>query len=240
MSGHSKWSKIKRKKGTADVKRGTLFTKLGKLITMVARDKGGDLDTNFALRMAVEKARGANMPKENIERAIKKGIGGTDGEQIQEYIYEGVGPLGSQFIVKALSDNRNRSASEIRHIFSKHGGSLSAVMWNFELKGVIEIDKKKLKEKNIKTDEFELELIEAGADDIKTNEDVIIVLTKAGDLQSVKKFLEEKGVETESAEIEYAAKEEVEISESDREKIESFIEELEDNEDVGDYYTNVK
>ena len=139
MSGHSKWATTKRRKGAQDAKRGAIFTKIANIITIAAREKGGDLDTNFTLRMAIDKAKMANMPKENIERAIKRGTGELGGAEIVECIYEGVGPANSQFVVKVLSDNRNRTAAEIRHAFTKYGGSLSGVMWNFEQKGVIRI-----------------------------------------------------------------------------------------------------
>ena len=139
MSGHSKWATIKRSKAANDAKRGAIFTKLGNLITIAAREKGGDLDTNFALRMAVDKAKTANMPKDNIEKAIKRGTGELEGGQIEELYYEGFGPANTQFIVKSLTDNKNRSAANIRHTFTKYGGSLGAVMWNFEQKGVVRI-----------------------------------------------------------------------------------------------------
>ena len=256
MSGHSKWSTIKRKKGVADAKRGAIFTKLGNLITIAAKEKGGDPDINFTLRMAIDKARSANMPKDNIERAIKRGTGELEGEQIIELIYEGIGPANSQFIVRALTDNKNRSAASVRHAFTKYGGSLGSVMWNFTQKGVARINNDSLSEYNANLrinanvanceyannevgEEFELELIEAGADDIVKEAEGITVYTKIGDLQKVKKYLEEKNIITESAEIEYVAKDEVNVSDEDKEKIEKFIEELEDNEDVADYYTNV-
>ncbi|MCK5510921.1 YebC/PmpR family DNA-binding transcriptional regulator [Candidatus Parcubacteria bacterium] len=236
MSGHSKWSTIKRKKGVADAKRGAIFTKLGNLITIAAKEKGGDRDANFTLRMAVDKARSANMPKDNIERAIKRGTGELEGEQIIELIYEGIGPVNSQFVVKALTDNKNRSAASIRHAFTKYGGSLGSVMWNFAQKGVFRITNDEFK---ITSDEDELELIEAGADDIAREDEGVTLFTKPEDLQKVKKYLEEKNIVTESAEIEYVAKDEANVSDEDKEKIEKFIEELEDNEDVADYYTNV-
>jgi len=239
MSGHSKWSTIKRQKAATDAKRGAIFTKLGNLITVAAREKGGDPATNFSLRMAIEKAKAANMPKDNIERAIKRGTGELAGGQIEELLYEGFGPAKSQFIVKCLTDNKNRSAANIRHIFTKYGGSLGSVMWNFEQKGVIRIMNEELKMKNLNNEEFELGLIDAGADDILKEEEGITIYTKIEDLQKVKKFLEEKNIKTESAEIEYVAKEEIQLNGDDKEKTEKFIEELEDCEDVSDHYTNI-
>lgn len=234
MSGHSKWATTKRAKAITDAKRGAIFTKLSNLITMAAKEKGGDLDANFVLRMAVEKARAANVPKDNIEKAIKRGTGELGGGSIEEYYYEGIGPANSQFIIKSLSDSKNRSAAIIRHAFSKHGGSLGSVMWNFERRGVIFIaDAKAL------TDDLEMELIEAGADDIVANDEGVTILTKMENLQTVKKFLDGKKIETESAEIEYVAKEKLKIPEADMAKVEAFIDELDNNEDVADYYTNL-
>jgi len=236
MSGHSKWSTIKRQKATTDAKRGAIFTKLGNLITIAAREKGGDPDVNFSLRMAMDKAKSANMPKDNIERAIKRGIGELEGGQIEELYYEGFGPAKSQVIVKALTDNKNRSASNIRHIFTKFGGSFGAVMWNFEQKGVIRILKDNFK---IKSEEDELELIEAGAQDIKKEDEGVIVFTEIEDLQKLNNFLEKKSITSESAEIEYIAKEEIKAIEEEAEKLEKFTEALDDCEDVSDYYTNI-
>ncbi len=237
MSGHSKWANIKRTKAAKDAKRSALFTKLANLITVAAREKGGDPDSNFTLRMAIEKAKAANMPKDNIERAIKRGTGELGGSQIEELIYEGFGPAKSQFIVKCLTDNKNRSAANVRHLFAKYGGSLGSVMWNFEQKGVIRILASELKDKD--ADEFELELIDAGAQDILKEEEGWTIYTNIEDLQAVKNFLEKQNIKTESAEIEYIAREKMKVSEEDKEKIEKFVEELEDNEDVADYYTNI-
>lgn len=240
MSGHSKWATIKRSKAANDAKRGAIFTKLGNLITISAREKGGDIDTNFTLRMAIEKAKIANMPKENIERAIKKGIGELDGGQIEELIYEGIGPANSQFIIKSLTDSKNRSASSIRHLFSKFGGSFATVMWNFDQKGVIRISNEELSKADLVNNEvFELELIDAGAEDIQKEEEGITVMTSIEDLHKVKKLFEEKKVMSESAEIEYVAKDTVMLEDEDLQKVENFIEEIEDCEDVGAYYSNI-
>ncbi len=239
MSGHSKWSTIKRQKAATDAKRAAIFTKLANMITVAAREKGGDPDTNFTLRMAIEKAKAANMPKENIERAIKRGTGEAGGEQIQELIYEGFGPAKSQFIVKSLTDNKNRSAANIRHIFSKHGGAFGNVSWNFEQKGTIRITNDELEAKNLTDEDFELELIDAGAQDIIKEKEGMTIYTNIEDLAKIKKFLEEKNIKTETAEIEYVPKEMMAVSDEDKEKIEKFIADLEDCEDVADYYTNV-
>ena len=238
MSGHSKWATTKRAKAVVDAKRGAIFTKLGNLITIAAREKGGDPTVNFSLRMAMEKARAANMPKDNVERAIKRGTGEGGGEQIEELIYEGVGPANTQFVVRALTDSKNRTASLVKHIFNKHGGALSPVMWNFEQKGVIMIAAENLSAVNF--DDLELELIDAGADDLKRDEDGVIVYTQVPDLQKVQKFLEEKNITTESAAIEYVAKDTIELNDEDKEKIEKIIDALEDCEDVNDYFVNAE
>lgn len=235
MSGHSKWSTIKRQKAVTDAKRGAIFTKLGNLITIAAREKGKDPDTNFSLRMAIEKAKVANMPKENIERSIKRGTGELDGGIIEELYYEGFGPAKSQFIVKSLTDNKNRSAANIRHLFTKYGGSLGAVMWNFKKQGVVRI----IKDQIDLTDELELELIDAGVDDIEKEDEGITIYTKIVNLQKVKKFLEEKQIKTETADIEFVAKETMDLGDEDKEKVDKFIQNLEEAEDVADYYTNV-
>jgi YebC/PmpR family DNA-binding regulatory protein len=234
MSGHSKWATTKRQKAVVDSKRGAIFTKLGKLITIAAR-KGGDQNVNFALRMAIDKAKAANMPKENIERAIKRGTGELDSESIDELIYEGFGPAKSQFIIKCLTSNKNRSAAEIRHLFTKNGGSMGSVMWNFIEKGVIRIAGLR-----VQASDLELELIDSGAQDILQEEEGVTIYTKTEDLQKVKKFLEDKEIITESAELEYIPKEMQKLSNEDREKVENFIEELEESEDVGDFYTNAE
>ncbi len=238
MSGHSKWATIKRAKGAKDAKRGAVFTKLGKLITVAARDKGGDIDTNFSLRVAVDKAKAANMPKDNIEKAIKRGTGELEGGQIFELIYEGIGPVNSQFVVKVLTDNKNRAAANIRHLFSKGGGSLGSVLWNFEQKAVVRV----LKESFPKdlSEEEELELIDLGADDIQKEEEGVTIYASPTELASIKKYFEEKNIETESADIEYIAKEEVELNKEDEEKMEKFTELLDEDEDVSDYFSNIK
>jgi YebC/PmpR family DNA-binding regulatory protein len=175
------------------------------------------------------------MPKENIERAIKRGTGELAGNQIEELIYEGIGPANSQFIIRCLTDNKNRSAATVRHLLSKYGGSLGAVMWNFEKKGVIRILKEEFKEFN---DEFELKLIEAGAQDIKKEEEGVTIISDVQDLQKLRNFFETKEIKIENSDIEYIAKDEVKLNEEEKDKINKLIEELEDNEDVSDYYTN--
>ena len=237
MSGHSKWATTKRAKAVVDAKKGAIFTKLANLITIAAREKGGDPTVNFSLRMAMDKARAVNMPKDNVERAIKRGTGeGGGGAQIEELVYEAVGPANTQFVVRALTDSKNRTASLVKHIFNKHGGALSPVMWNFEQKGVIMIAADSLN--GIDPDEFELEMADAGADDVKRDEDGAIVYTRMEDLQKAKKFLEDRNIATESAGIEYVAKETIVLSAEDQEKVDKIIDALDDCEDVNDYFLN--
>jgi len=239
MSGHSKWATTKRQKAIVDAKKGAIFTKYGNLITIAAK-KGGDPAINFNLRMAIDKAKEANMPKENIERAIKRGTGELAGAQIEELTYEGIGPVKSQFIIKCLTDNKNRTAAEVRHLLADAGGSLGSVLWNFELKGIILISAEELASKNlVDNDDFELELIDAGTENFIKEKEGATIYTKAEDLQKVKQFLDAKNIKTESAEIEYVAKDRLEVSGEEKDKIQKFTEALENNEDVADYYTNV-
>lgn len=238
MSGHSKWATTHRQKAIVDAKRGAVFTKLGNLITVAAR-KGGDVAGNPALRAAVERARSASMPKDNIERAIKKGTGELAGEQVVEVFYEGLIPPGIQVVVKCLTDNRNRSSSSVRHLFSKNGGAFGSVLWNFSQCGVIRLAGPALREKQVDPEALELELIDRGILDLAKEEEGLTIYTAVSDLQAVRDYLEQKGLAIETAEIEYVAKEKITLPEADNEKMEKFFEELEDNEDVSDYFTNL-
>jgi YebC/PmpR family DNA-binding regulatory protein len=237
MSGHSKWATTKRQKAIVDAKKGAAFTKVTKLITVAAR-KGADPTTNFSLRLAMDKAREVNMPKDNVERAIKRGTGELAGAQIEELTYEGLGPAKTQFIVKCLTDNKNRTAAEIRHLFMEAGGSLAAVSWNFELKGIIQIEQAVISQAVKNYDEFELEIIDAGAQDILKESEGITIYTKPEDLPKVKQFLENKNIKTETAQVEYAAKEAAQLNDEEKAKVQKFMDELESNEDVSDFYTN--
>lgn len=236
MSGHSKWATTKRAKAIVDSKRSAAFTKFANVITIAART-GGDPNSNFVLRMAIDKARAVNMPKDNIERAIKRGTGGVDGAVIEELIYEGIGPAQSQFVVKCLTDSKNRAAAVIRHLFDRFGGSLGAVMWNFAIKGVITIPSSEFSK--FDADELEMELIDLAIDDFIKEDEGIIIYTHSGDVQKVKQYLEKKNIVTESADIEYVAKEKKELEGEDKEKFEKFIDAIEDNDEVAEYYTNI-
>jgi YebC/PmpR family DNA-binding regulatory protein len=238
MSGHSKWATTHRQKELVDAKRGAIFTKLGNVITIAAK-KGGDPNANPSLRAAVDRAREASMPKDNIDRAIKKGTGELAGEVIEELYYEGILPLGVQVVVKCLTDNKNRSGSTVRHLFTKNGGSFSAVLWNFSQFGVIRIVSEQIKEKHLSNEELELELIDQGIIDFKKETEGIIIYTEIKDLQRIRDFVEKKGLKAESAEIEYAAKDKIKLPAKEKMKFDKFFEELDDNEDVNDYFTNL-
>lgn len=234
MSGHNKWSKIHRQKSVADSKRGALFTKLGNVISMAAKQGGGDVTMNFKLQIAIDQAKGVNMPKDNIERAIKRGTGELAGGTIEEVVYEGFGPDGVAFIIECLTDNRNRTAAEIKRIFTKAGGNLggpNSVAWMFEQKGVVVV--------NQLDESLELGLIDAGAGDIKKNGEAVIYCPIA-EIKKIKDFLEDQDVKIQSAEIQYIAKKEVVINKQTEQKIEKMVAELDDNEDVNNFYTNAK
>lgn len=237
MSGHSKWATTKRAKAVVDAKRGAIFTKLSNLISIAAR-KGGDPEMNFELRLAIDRARAANMPKDNIERAVKRGTGEGGGGPIEELVYEGMGPAQTQFVIRVLTDNRNRAAANVRHLFTKHGGALGAVLWNFEQKGLLMISKETWESAKLDWDEFLLEGIDAGIEDAQLEDEGAVIYTKPEHFAAVKKWLEGKNVATASAAIEYVAKDKLEISGDDRAKVESFIDALEGDEDVSDYFTN--
>ena len=239
MSGHSKWATTHRQKEANDAKRGAVFTKLAKVIAIAAR-KGGDPAMNFALRIAIDRAKAADLPKENIERAIKRGTGELEGATIEELTYEAVGPANSQFVIKILTDNKNRTAAEIRHLLASHGGAMSSVLWNFELKGVIRVAASVAEAKGIMSDEAQLELIDAGADDVRQEAEGLTILTSGANLQKVKIYLEGKGVATASAEIEYVAKDAIAVAGEEAAKIDGLIAALDENEDVADYYFNLK
>jgi YebC/PmpR family DNA-binding regulatory protein len=234
MSGHSKWAQIHRQKGVADAKRGAIFTRLGNNITIAVKTGGGgNPDTNFKLQLAIDKAKGSNMPKDNIERAIKRGTGEAEGGIIEEITYEGFGPDGVAVIVECLTDNRNRTSSSIKHALAKNGGSLggpNSVSWMFEQKGVIAI-------RNI-NENLELELIDAGVLDIEKEPEGVTIYTSFADLQKIKKLLEDKKIEIISAEIEQVPKEIKEVGPETVEKLEKMFQDLDDDGDVNNYFTN--
>lgn len=237
MSGHSKWATIKRKKGAADAKRGQLFTKIGRELTMAARRGGGDPDANINLRLIIQKARAANMPKENIERAIKRGTGELEGATLEEAMYEGYGPHGSALMIQALTDNRNRTVAELRATLSRHGGRLAeagAVAWMFDYRGVISLDAK-----GRDPDELALEIIDLGAEDVKVEDHSLEVYTAPNDLHKVQQALDAKQIAYESAELQMVPKNEVELPAEEAAATVKLIEILEELDDVQNVFTNV-
>ncbi len=236
MSGHSKWSSIKHKKGAADAKRGKLFSKLARAITVAARDGGGDTDGNPALATAVQKAREASMPKDKIQKAIDTGTGaGADSAAIERILYEGYGPAGVAVLVEALTDNRNRASAEIRFAFSSHGGSLGepgSVAWIFEKKGAIVVDGGRYDEDDL------IVAIDAGAEDVQEDGDRFRVLCEPHDLSAVRAALEEAGVEVESAGIATEPKSTVEVKGHDAERLMKLLDALDDQDDVDEVFAN--
>ncbi len=243
MSGHSKWHNIQARKGKQDALRSGQFTKISKLISIAARG-GGDPTANFSLRIAVDKARAVGMPKDNIERAIKRGTGELEGAQIEEVLYECYGPGGVAVLVKCLTDNKNRTVSDIKHIFSKHGGSMAgagSVLWMFTQLGVVEINKKQLTNNKIERDEFDLRMIEAGVEEIEnTGEDQIEIYTKIENFQKVLAALKEIQIEPVESGLQWIAKDSVSVSVEVSEKLQALFEELDESDDVDDYFTNAE
>ncbi len=236
MSGHSKWATIKHKKGKTDAARGKLFSKLSRAITVAARDGGPDPAMNIALANAIEKAKAESMPKDNIERAIQRGVGGAEGASYESIVYEGYGPAGVAIIVEVLTDNRNRSAAEVRNIFSKHGGQLAqpgAVAWGFERRGSIVVDGTKYDEDDIMT-----AAIEAGADDVEQDGAQFQVLTQPSDFASVRDALTAAGIEPDSADLTMIPKNTVKLEENDARKTMKIMDALEDSDDVQEVYAN--
>ena len=236
MSGHSKWSSIKHKKGAADAKRGKLFSKLARAITVAARDGGGDIEGNPALGTAVAKAREASMPKDKIQKAIDTGTGANnDGANYEHVIYEGYGPAGVAVLVEALTDNRNRASAEIRHAFSTHGGGLGepgSVAWNFEKKGVVVVDGDRYSEDDV------MPAIDAGAEDVQEEGDKMRILSEPTDLTAVKAALEAAGIEIDSAALETEPKSTVELTGKDAERMIDLLDVLDDQDDVDQVYAN--
>ena len=236
MSGHSKWSTIKRKKGVADAKRGKIFTTIIKEITIAARSGGGDESANPRLRQAIAKAKSANMPADNIKRAIKKGTGELPGVNYEEVVYEGYGPAGVAIIMEILTDNKKRTVAEIRHLMSKYGGNLGengSVAWMFDKKGQIVIDK------NDHDEEIMFEIVlECGAEDFETEDNEFIIVTEPGDLMEVRENLENKNITVKSSEIELVPKNLQKVEGKDVEKVINLMEALEDNEDIKNVYAN--
>lgn len=236
MSGHSKWATIKRKKAALDAKKGKIFTKLIKEITIAARQGGGDPANNPRLRLAIDNAKAENMPAENIERAIKKATGELEGVTYHELTYEGYGPAGVAMLVEVATDNKNRTVAEVRHIFSKHGGSLGetgSVAWMFERKGVITLPKQDKSE-----DDILAIVLDAGADDLQTEDEFYEITTSIENFESVRKALQENNLKVDNASLQWIAKNTLEVKGEDAEKVMKLIEALEDCDDVQNVYSN--
>lgn len=236
MSGHSKWSSIKHKKGAADAKRGQLFTKLAKAITIAAREGGGDPDGNPALATAIEKAKAQSMPKANIERAIDRGTGeGADAAIVERIQYEGYGPGGAAILVEALTDNKNRTSAEVRHAFARHGGNLGepgSVAWMFETHGVVVVDGETNSEDDL------MGAIDAGASDVVEEDGKLRVLAEPSDLTAVRQAIESEGIEIESAALEVIPKNTVEVGEDEAGTLIKLLEAIEDQDDVNEVHAN--
>ena len=235
MSGHSKWATIKRKKAVLDSKRGKIFTKLIKEITIAAR-AGGDINGNPRLRLAVDNAKAQNMPMDNIERAIKKATGELEGVIYHELTYEGYGPAGVAVVVEVATDNKNRTVAEVRHLFSKNGGSMGetgSVAWMFDRKGVITLPAEGKKEDDV----MEI-ILEAGADDLTTEEDYFEVTTTIESFETVRRTLVDKNFTVENASLQWIAKNLIEVKGEDAEKVVKMIEALEDLDDVQNVFSN--
>jgi len=230
MSGHSKWSTIKHKKGVADARRGQLFTKLAREVIIAVREGGANPEANFRLRLAVQKAHDNNMPLENIERAIKRGSGDTEGASLVEMVLEGYGPGGTAILVQALSDNRNRTLQDIRNLFSRHNGSLGengCVAWLFDSRGMITIDSS-----NLDSEELALQAIDAGAEDVKIEDAHIEIYTAPGELEKVRETLEAKSLPIASAELSMVPRTTVELEEKAAIQAMKLLDKLEELDEV--------
>ena len=237
MSGHSKWSTIKHKKAAQDAKRGKIFTRLAREIVIAAREGGGDPDVNFNLRLAVDKAKAANMPKDNIERAIKRGTGELKGEELTEVVYEGYAPNGVALLVQVLTDNKNRTVAEVRRVLTRQGGTMAeagAVAWQFERKGYIAIAPNGVDQDAL----FEV-AVEAGADDVVFSDDLVEVFANIPDFQAVRQALEEAGIAFEAAELSMIPKTPMQLGEKETLQVMGVIEDLEDLDDVQQVYSNL-
>ena len=238
MSGHSKWANIKRRKSAVDAKRGKIFTKLARELQVAARAGGADPDMNLRLRLVLDKAKAANMPKDNIERAIARGAGLEKGVDLEEITYEGYGPHGVAIMVEVLTDNRNRTVAELRHVFTKSGGNLAstgAVAWQFDRKGQLSV-----KTEGFDEEDIFLIAVDAGAEDVDFGEDgTAEIITDARDLAAVRDSLKEAGIEVEEASLTLVPQSEVQLPVEDAMKVMSLLERLEDLDDVQNVHSNL-
>jgi len=241
MSRHSHWAKIKRGKGAADANRGVLFSKHARLITVAARESGGDPAFNFRLRLAVDRAKGDGMAKDAIDRAIARGTGASSGVIIETVLYEGIAPGGAGVLIECLTDNRNRALGEVKSVFTKQGGTLGgegSVRWQFERRGVIRAEAASTKLQAASRESIELALIEAGAEDIQEEDGGLVAFTKIEDLQRVREAAERAGLTIADAGLEWVPKQRVDVPDGQREQFESFLGALDDLDDVQEVYTN--
>lgn len=242
MSGHSKWHNIQARKGKQDAKRSSQFTKLAKAITIAAQH-GGDPTSNFSLRLAIDKAKEVSMPKDNIDRAIKRGTGELgEGARMEEVLYEAFGPSGVAILVKAVTDNKNRTVSDLKHMLNESGGSLGgagSVQWMFGQWGLITLKHDELAKASVDQEDFEMELIEAGVEDIKDGEEgEVDVRAKVENFQKVLSLLKNKGIEVKESGIRWIPKDSISISKEVEEKLAELFAALEEHDDIEDYYTN--
>lgn len=238
MAGHSKWANIRHKKQKEDAKRGKIFTKLARQITVAAREGGGDPNSNFRLRLAIDMARSHNMPNDNIERAIKRGTGELEGSAYEEFVYEGYGPGGVAILLEVMTDNRNRTASDVRHLFSKNGGNLGesgCVAWMFETKGQILVEADGVDE-----DEIILAALEAGAEDVELVDDLFEVVTAPEALRDVQSALSEAGYTITEAGVRRLPTTTVNVNAEEGERLIALIEALEDHDDIQQVYANAE
>jgi len=243
MSGHSHWHSIKYQKSIADQKRGKVFSKISREISVSARDRGGNPETNPALRLAIEKAKKVNMPKENIERAIKRGTGELEGAKLESILFEAYGPGGIALIIEGITDNKNRTFAEIKQILTQNNGKLvdeGSVKWLFERKGCITVDLKSEGEDLVNKEGLELKAIEAGAQDLYWHNNLLDIYTRPEELEKVKKNLEEKKIQVETISLDWVAKEEIETDEKTKEVCEKLFEALDENDAVQEIYSNLK
>lgn len=237
MSGHSKWANIKRKKGANDAIRGKITTKIGREITIAVRMGGPDPIGNMRLKLALSKAKANNIPKENIQRAIAKGQGAADGSNYEEFTYEGYGPGGIAVLLDIMTDNRNRTAADVRHLFAKHGGNMGqdgCVAWMFKKKAVFVVERENFDDE----DELMNLVLEAGAEDFEAVDDVFEITAAPEDFEAVANALEEKGIETASAEVTMVPDNTVHLEGKDAEKMLALVDALEENDDVQNVYAN--
>lgn len=241
MSGHSHFSRIKHKKSLSDLKRGKTFSKICREISVAVKENGGDFEKNARLRLAIEKAKQLNMPKENIERAIQRGRGGLAGENLEDFLFEALGPGGIAFLIEGITDNKNRTLNEIKQILSRFGGKMAnegSLRWMFEKRGVIKIQGANRGDK--KNEKLEILAIEGGAEDIYWENNILNIYTKPAELEKIKNFLEENGIHPQLVFLKWAAKKEISIEKEKTSLYQKLFKSLDENESIQEIYSNLK